>query len=346
MPSTRREFLQISLAGAGCLAGLASSCTNRPARGALRTVQTVLGPIRENQLGVTLPHEHVLVDFIGAAKVSRDRYRADDVFKAALPHLQRIRDLGCQTLAECTSAYIGRDPALLKRLAVAAGLNVLTNTGYYGASKNKFLPEHAFTDSADQLAERWIREAKEGIEGTGIRPGFMKIGVDAGPLSEVHRKLVHAAARAHWATGLTIAAHTGNGVAALEELAVLDREGLKGEAFIWVHAQSESDAKLHARAAERGVWVEFDGIGPNSIDQHLKLVLAMRARGFLNRVLLSHDAGWYHVGEPGGGNFRPFDALFTTFVPALKNAGCSETELRQLLVLNPREVFVIRVRGR
>jgi phosphotriesterase-related protein len=179
-------------------------------------VQTVLGPVPPDRMSVTLAHEHVMVDFIGAAGITRDRYRPDEVFQVAQPHLQRIKELGCQTLVECTPAYIGRDPELLRRLALATGLNILTNTGYYGAGKNKYLPEHALTESAEQLSARWIREAKEGIEGTGIRPGFMKIGVDAGPLSEVHRKLVSAAARSHWATGLTIAAHTGNGVAALE----------------------------------------------------------------------------------------------------------------------------------
>ena len=74
---------------------------------------------------------------------------------------------------------------LLRRLSRASKLHILTNTGYYGAANDKFLPPHAFTESADQLAARWIREAREGIDGTGIKPAFMKIGVDAGPLSDV-----------------------------------------------------------------------------------------------------------------------------------------------------------------
>jgi phosphotriesterase-related protein len=129
-------------------------------------------------------------------------------------------------------------------------------------------------------------------------------------------------------------------------LDVIEEAGLKGGAFIWVHAQSESNPDTHARAAARGAWVEFDGIGPKSIDQHVKLVRAMRDRGFLNRVLLSHDAGWYHVGEPGGGQFRPFDTLFTEFLPALKQAEFSQEEINQLIVRNPQEAFSIRVRGR
>ena len=344
MQTTRRKFIGQMIAGSSCLAAFAG-CQSHPKKRDSGLTETVLGHVQVDQLSVTLPHEHILVDFIGAAKISRDRYSLDDVIQAALPHLQRIKALGCQTLIECTPAYIGRDPVLLKRLSAATGLNMLTNTGYYGAAQNKYLPEHALKESAAQLADRWIREAKEGIEGTGIRPGFMKIGVDAGPLSDIHRKLVQAAARAHWATGLSIASHTGNGAAALDQLAVLHAEGLKGEAFVWVHAQSESNPDIHAQAAELGAWVEFDGIGPNSIPQHLKLVQGLRDRGFLNRVLLSHDAGWYHVGEPGGGNFRPFDTLFTTFVPELIKAGFSEAEIRQITVLNPGQAFAIRVRG-
>ena len=180
------------------------------------------------------------------------------------------------------------------------------------------------------------------IDSTGIKPGFMKIGVDAGPLSEVDAKLVRAAAITHKATGLPIAVHTGNGVAALEEIDILERDGVPLSSFIWVHAHNEPDGALHQKAAARGAWVEFDGISPKSVDRHVALVLAMRAAGRLDRVLVSHDAGWYHVGEPDGGEFRAFDTLFTTFVPALKAAGLTEADVRQLLVENPRRALAPR----
>jgi predicted metal-dependent phosphotriesterase family hydrolase len=240
---------------------------------------TVSGPIPVSELGITLPHEHVLVDFIGAAQANPNRYDAEEVFRASLPHLERIKKLGCRSLIECTPAFIGRAPALLKRLAEAANLHIVTNTGYYGAGQNKFLPAHAFQESADQLALRWIREAKGGIGNTGIRPGFIKIGVDSGQLSEIHAKLVRAAARTHWATGLTIAAHTGNGIAALAELSTLRDEGVKPNAFIWVHAQNESNVDMHLRVAQLGAWVEFDGVAPESIERHVARVKALRDRG-------------------------------------------------------------------
>jgi predicted metal-dependent phosphotriesterase family hydrolase len=332
---SRRNCLTLSLGMVG--AALAVPASAQPS--ARRSIQSVAGPLDPAQLGVTLMHEHVLVDFVGAAQVSSARYDADAVFARALPFLKAAKANGCATLVECTPAYLGRDPRLLRRLAEASGVHVLTNTGYYGANKDKHLPPHAFTETPQQLAARWIREHERGIDDTGIRPAFMKIGVDAGPLSEVDAKLVQAAAIAHKATGLPIAVHTGDGVAALEEIDILERAGVPLSAFIWVHAHSERDAALHQKAAGRGAWVEFDGLAPASVDRHVALVVAMRQAGRLDRVLVSHDAGWYHVGEANGGEFRGFDTLFTAFVPALKAAGLSDADVRQLLVENPRRAL-------
>jgi phosphotriesterase-related protein len=167
----------------------------------------------------------------------------------------------------------------------------------------------------------------------------MKIGVDQSPLSTVDAKLVRAAALTHRETGLAIASHTASGAAALEELDLIDRSGVPASAFIWVHAQAERDATFHTRAARRGAWVEFDGVSPASVTRHVELVGHMKEQGLLGRVLLSHDAGWYRVGEPAGGQFRPYDTLFTTLIPALKAAGLADAEVRQLIVAHPRDAL-------
>ena len=337
----RRDFLKSCLATTALSTFAGSLLTDTQAESMIMTVN---GPIAAEKMGTTLPHEHVLVDFIGAAEVNPDRYDRDAVFEAVLPHVQQFRELSGQTLIECTPAYLGRDPQLLKRLSEAAGIHLLTNTGYYGARDDVFLPPHAFSDSVDQLAARWVREWEEGIDDTGIRPGFMKIGVDSGALSDVDRKLVQAAARTHLKTGLTIAAHTGPAVTAFEELDVLEREGVDPSAWIWVHAHAERDAVRHVEAARRGAWVEFDGLRPNRVERHVALTLNMKEHGMLHRVLISHDAGWYHVGEPDGGTFRPYDTLFTKLIPGLKNAGFTDAEIHQVIVKNPAEAFAIGVR--
>jgi phosphotriesterase-related protein len=309
-------------------------------------VMTVTGPVPADRLGFTLPHEHVMVDFVGADEVDRSRYERDEVVETVLPHLKRIRELGCRCLIDCTPAYLARDPVVLRRLSEASGLRPVTNTGYYGARDDQHLPDHTFEESADELAERWTREWRDGIDGTGIRPGFIKIGVDRGSLSEVDEKLVRAAARTHRQTGLTLAVHTGPAEAALEQLGVLEAEGVDPSAWIWVHAQAERNKDRHAQIGRRGGWVEFDGVRPNSIERHVELVRHMKDEGLLDRVLISQDAGWYTVGEPGGGDFRGYDTLQAEFLPALREAGLTDDEVRRLTVENPARAFGVRKRLR
>ncbi len=334
----RRDFLQqvTVLGSTGILAGAKPE----------DQIMTVLGRVSPSDMGFTLPHEHVLVDFIGAEQASSSRYDADEVCRTALPHLQRIRELGCRTFIDCTPAYVGRDPLILRRLAGETGLNILTNTGYYGAADDKYVPRHAYGETAEQLAERWVREWKEGIAETEIRPGFIKIGVDAGRLSPIDRKLVAAAALVHLETGLTIASHTGDSVAALDQLDVLKDAGVSPSAWIWVHARKEPGSDALLKASGEGAWVEFDSIAPGRISQNVELVLAMKQANLLNRVLLSQDAGWYHVGEPAGGKFRPFDSLILQFIPALRQADLNQTDIQSLTVHNPAEAFTIKVRRR
>ena len=262
-----------------------------------------------------------------------------------LPYLQTLRQQGCQTLIECTPAYLGRDPVLLQRLSHASGLTILTNIGYYGAVQGKYLPPHAFTETAEQLAARWIQEWEHGIGETGIRPGFIKISVDVGPLSEVNQKLVKAAALTHLKTGLTIASHTGNGEAALAQLKILKENGVAGNAFIWVHAQNEKNFELHQQAARLGAWLEFDGIDVNNSTEYIQFLRQAKNVGLLKQVLISQDAGWYHVGEPKGGNFRGYDTIFTSFVPALKTAGFTKSEIKQLQQINPERAFAPSVKS-
>jgi predicted metal-dependent phosphotriesterase family hydrolase len=308
---------------------------------------SVLGPIAPEKLGITLIHEHVMADFAGAAETGTHRYDADKVFEKALPYLIKLKEAGCNTFIDCTPVYLGRDVRILKRLAKASGLNIFAPTGYYGAVKQKFLPEHAYTETAEQLAARWIDEWKNGIEGSGIYPGLIKTSVEAGPLIPVCRKILTAVAITHLQTGLSISAHTENGEAALEELAILRKSGVDASAFRWVHAHLEKDKQIHLRAAKMGAWIEFDGINGSeqeSITWHVECVKFMKENGVLNKTLISQDAGWYWVGEPGGGDFRGYTAIFEKFIPALKEEGFTDDEIKQLLVDNPRESLTIRVR--
>lgn len=283
--------------------------------------------------GSILVHEHILVDFIGADSIHPGRYDPDEVFRVARPKLEELRQFGCVRLLECTPQYLGRDPRLLARLSEAIGIELWTNTGIYGAAKHRYVPAWARQASAEELARRWIREARDGLD--GVRPRFVKTGVSGAPLAELDRKLIRAAGLTSLETGLTIASHTdGGGPAAAEQLEILVALGVEPGKFVWVHAQNEKDHAWHERLARAGAWVEFDGIHEKTLEWHLACVRHMARAGWLRRVLVSQDAGWYHVGEPGGGTFRGYTFIYTGFVPRLE-AGWA----KQLLIENPRAAF-------
>jgi len=346
----RRRFLHRTL-GAAATTLLADGCTRTVVRSATAMpasrAMTVRGWIDAADMGPTLPHEHALVSFQPYAEWARQplTYDRDEVVRIVLPRLRRLRDLGCRTFVDATPMNVGRDVALLRRLSEESGLHLLTATGNYAARENAFLPPHVFSLDAESLAARWIREWTDGIDGTGIRPGFIKLGFNGRALSEVERKLIHAAALAHRATGLTIGAHTGPVVAALEQLDILERAGVHPSAWIWIHAQGEPDSARHIAAARRGAWIEFDGIDPTSLERHVEFVTRLRDAGLLDRVLISQDAGWYAAGQPNGHMTRSYEVLFAAFLPALRARGFSAAEVDTLMVRNPARAFAVRVRA-
>jgi phosphotriesterase-related protein len=308
---------------------------------ALGRVMTVTGAIDPQAMGFALPHEHVMSTF-GAESARYPYYDVDALSEAVLPYLRRVKSLGCQTLVDCTAAYFGRHPEILRRFSKESGLNILTNAGYYGAAGRRYIPDHAYEETVDELAGRWVREWQFSIDGTGVRPGFIKTGVDDGPLSEINRKLITSAARTHLRTGLTIQTHTGdNQVAAQEILSILQAEGVHPSAWIWVHAHHVEDIDRVAQAAEQGAWISFDGINEESGSHILGLVAQMKVRGYLERVLLSHDGDSYCLGQ-----FRPYHLLLTDFVPMLKGSGFDAEDIDQLTVDNPSRAFTVRVRDR
>ncbi|WP_245802916.1 phosphotriesterase family protein [Cyclobacterium lianum] len=303
---------------------------------------TVKGPIPANQLGQTLIHEHVLVDFIGADSISSSRWDEEEVLKTVAPYAAEIKSLGLNSLIECTPAYLGRDPALLLALSERTGLQILTNTGYYGAVDNKYLPEQAHTLSARELADIWISEWDSGIDHTGIRPGFIKIGVNSDSLSDMHQKLILAAGLTHLQTGLTIASHTGPYLPASQQVAILKDNGIHPSAFIWVHAQNERDMERYSLLAKEGVWISLDGIQPENQNTYLEKLKFLKKEGYLDQVLISHDGGWYSPGEENGGNFREYTTISREFIPLLRANGFTRSDIRKLLVTNPAKAFTIR----
>jgi len=317
------------------------SCQNNDLK-----VITVLGEIPASEMGITLTHEHVLVDFAMIDSLSANRYNKDSVIMKVLPYFEELKPFKVATFVDCTPEFMGKDPQLLAELSRKTGINILTNTGWYAADNERHVPHEIKDMSPEEIAAVWIGEAKNGIGNTGIKPGFIKIGINDFQLTETDKKLVAAACLTHLETGLTIMSHTGLASAALSQLQILKQYGVDPSAFIWAHANVETTKENTLAISQMGCWVAFDGIHDNMVAIHWyeNLLRFMKSTRQLNHVLLSHDAGWYQPGKPNGGEIRPYTALFNTLIPYIMHEGFTKEEVDQIIVKNPAEAFAVRVR--
>jgi len=301
-------------------------------------IRTVLGDIPPDKFGLALVHEHVMCDFIGADKVSKGRYDVKEVYNVMLPYLEEISRLGVTGFVDCTPAFLARDVQLLTDLSKASTIHILTNTGLY---KEPFLPKYVWEYSAERLADMWIREIEDGIDGTSIKAGFIKIAVNPGKIIPIQQKIVRAAALCSLSTGTAIACHTASGIAAMHILEILGEEQADPSRLIVVHCDAEEDLSFHREIAECGAWIEYDGISKENAEKVLKMMEFMTKEGLEGQLLLSQDAGWYNVGENHGGNIRSYAYLVRDFLSMMLSRGFNRELIDRFMRKNPAKVFQV-----
>lgn len=301
-------------------------------------IYTVLGPISAGDMGFTLPHEHIMVDFGGAETAGKHRYDAQEIIEVMLPYLLDIAAQGVRTFIDCTPNFLGRDVEIYRQLSEKSGLHIITNTGLYN---NQYCPRYAQEQLSGVIAAGWIQEFASGIGDSGIKPGFIKTAVNLQP-DAIDLKLIEAAALTHRATGLTIATHTCTADAAEQVIRVLDRFQVDLSRWIFVHAHQEADVERLLELAAVGVWIELDGLGFGGDEDHASKLLTLLDHGYADQVLLSQDAGWYHIGEEAGGEVVGFTRLKTEFLPMLRDRGLDDQTINKITTLNPGRAFASR----
>ncbi|HEY5728672.1 MAG TPA: esterase, partial [Anaerolineales bacterium] len=250
-------------------------------------------------------------------------------------------DAGVTALVECSTVGVGRNLQVLQSLADVTSIHIIAPTGVY---RDAYIPEALRAASVDELASLWTKDLTEGIEGTSIRAGFIKLAVSDDGLTPLEIRNLQAAAKASQLTGAVIAIHTIGGRSAQKEMDILEEAGIDLDRFIWVHAQTEPDISVLVEAARRGAYVELDTVGApfQSQDDLLEAALALISAGNIDRLLLSHDAGWYNPASPDGlpdDGYRGYTALTRDFIPALIKQGISEEQIRQVTEHNPIQAF-------
>lgn len=303
-------------------------------------IHTVTGKINLDSLNMSLTHEHIMSTF-GANPSYNVDYDTIGNFSQVLPYLKKIKSLGVHTIFDCTAAYFGRNVETLKKLSQESGLNIITNTGFYGAFNDFYVPKFAFDLDETEISKIWIKEFEEGIDNTGIKPGFIKLAFDSGSPSEIDIKLFKAGVLTHLKTGLTMAVHTGDNVlAAKKQLELLELYNVSPSEWIWTHANKVEDDNPLIEAASKGAWISLDGVNKNNIQEYVVRLSIFKTHDLLDKVLLSHDGNSF----PNGQNIRPYDAIPTYLIPSLKSNGFSEEDIRKLIVINPKEAFKIKIK--
>jgi len=303
-------------------------------------IYTVNGFIHADSMKISLTHEHFMSNF-GVDMNVASEYDENALYTQVIPHAKKVKSLGIHTVFDATTAYFGRRPDILKRIADSTGLQIVTNTGFYGAAEDRYVPDFAFHADPEQIADIWIDEFNNGIYDTGIKPGFIKLAFDSGAPSEIDLKLFKAGLITHLKTGLTLAVHTGNNPEAVEaQIRLLDEFNISTEAWIWIHAH-QADTELLINTASKGAWISLDGANATNVQEFIGILERFKANNLLHKVLLSHDGD----GFPMGGDIRPFDSIPKDLIPALRVHGFTDSEIDQIMEHNPKKAFTIKIRS-
>ncbi len=300
--------------------------------------ETTQGPIVAEGLGVILPHEHIFTDLRGPGTRGYGQADAADVVRVMAPLLEEAKLKGVGLLFECSSIGVGRNASILSEVSATSGLPVVVPTGVYGRAN--FAPVEHRDMSEDELTQLFISEIREGIEGTGIKAGFIKIATGGGNMTALEEKFLRAAGRAARETGAAVASHTTVSNNATRQADIL--ESISPEIrFIWVHAQSVNNRSLYRQLAGRGVFIEFDSLdwNPGQDSTFISAIKDLLAGSYGEQILLSHDAGWYQPREQNGGTQMPYTYLIDTFIPKLRDSGVDDEAIRMITEINPIRAF-------
>jgi phosphotriesterase-related protein len=333
---------------------------------------TVLGPVETGVMGVTLPHEHLLIDF---AVMFREPAAASDRglayqpvslgnvgwvrqnFNANLDNLRLLdeqtaqdeitlfRRAGGQTVVDPTNVSLARDPLALARISRATGLNIVMGAGYYVAAAH---PADMDWRGEESIADEIVREVQVGVGDTGVRAGLIGEIGNTWPWTDNEKKVVRAAVAAQRETGAPLMIHPGRNPGAPMEIAeFVQREGGDLRRTIMCHIdRTIADVKAVIDLARTGMWLEYDLFGletsyypyqpsfdmPND-GGRMAHVLALMEAGHTGQILLSHDIAYKHCLVAYGG--YGYHHLLVNVVPRLRAKGVDDAGLRRLLVENP-----------
>src|SRR5947209_18934275 len=154
---------------------------------------------------------------------------------------------------------LGRDVRTSQRLAEEAGLQIVGCTGIYTYDH---LPQFLLNRSEDYIADLFVHDIEQGIQGSEVKAAFIKCAADEPGVNERIEKVHRAAARASLRTGAPIMAHSrpasGTGPRQVE---IFLEEGVAPEKIQIAHTGDTDDLDSIAQYLDRGVYIGLDRYG-------------------------------------------------------------------------------------
>jgi phosphotriesterase-related protein len=309
-------------------------------------VETVNGPVDVEELGRTLIHEHFRATDEGTRFQFPHLYDEDAEWEAALADANAVKSHGIETVVEPSALFLQRDARFSKRVADEAGINVVLATGIYTYDH---LPQAFMNRDEDAIAEVFVHDIEQGIQGTDIKAAFIKCAADEPGLTPGVEKVHRAAARASARTGRPIMAHShpssGTG---LEQMRIFEEEGVDPAKVQIAHTGDTDDLDYIEKLLERGPFIGMDRYGLDMFlptDQRNATVLALLERGYADRMFLSQDycstIDWFppEVQEQLRQTAVPkwsMTFLFEEVIPYLSENGMTQEQLDQMMLENPK----------
>lgn len=297
------------------------------------TVQTVLGPVEAESLGIVLPHEHL---FINMYRVTRNVSHFLDDIDSALDDLRAFSNLGGSTVVDLTNNGIARDPLRLAEASRRSGVHVIMGCGWY---REPFYDPELQRRSTEGLAQELCTEIEHGVD--GIRPGVIgEIGADREFVSGIEERVLRAAGRAAARTGLPLITHAVKSRVGLAQLDILEEESVDLRRVAVSHCDSFLHADYHLAIASRGAYVAFDrhnGRNPLLQRKRIDAVTALVEAGYASRVLLSQDV--CHIEDRTEAGGPGFSYVLEQVVPQLRQRGLNDEFITGIITENPRRLL-------
>jgi phosphotriesterase-related protein len=264
-------------------------------------VQTVSGPIDADQLGTTLIHEHLR----NADEAVRNQWPSAGAVKEEPPHevapgedyemavreARAALELGIKTIGEPTAMFLGRDVDFMRRVSEETGLQVIPCTGIYTYD---YLPQFFLNRDPDQIAELFVSDIEQGIQGTDIKAAFIKCAADEPGVNENIEKVHRAAARASVRTGAPIMAHSRPASnTGPRQVEIFEEEGVEPSKVQIAHTGDTDDLDYIEGLIEKGVWIGLDRYGLElflPFEKRQETARALLERGYADRMFLSADS--------------------------------------------------------